>query len=310
MKKTVLFLLLTLALGCSLFGAIPSSGKFDWKSAKSLAPGVRLKTIVLEKPRPLQLQVVRVDLGNPRIYLITSPRDKDWGKPMPDYPKTKINTLRTRVSDFAAQRHKEGHDIRLAVNASPWGPWTAPFTHKYGGNIGLAMCEGKVVGLPRSGRPAFIERTNGEFAFIDVKKDDKATGIRNAVSGFQFVLRDGKQVCDNRMVLHPRTFYGLSKDNKTFYILVVDGRQKGYSEGFALCEGAKFLTYLGADDGLNMDGGGSTTLVTCRNGKTEIVNTPPGAGKASKAQKPNYTRKVATSIGICLGGKPKAPKQK
>ena len=308
MKRFVLVCWL-LVISLALCASLPE-GSFDWKNSSKAAPGIRLKEFTLKSPRPLKLYAVKVDLTHPGLYLVMTPPDKDWGKPMPDDPKTKINTLRTRVSDFAAQRYQEGHDIRLAVNASPWGPWKAPFTHKYGGNIGLAMCNGKVVGLPRKGRPAFIERTNGEFAFIDVKEGDSTAGIKNAVSGFQFVLRDGKQVCNNSMVLHPRTFYGLSKDNKTLYILVVDGRQKGYSEGFALCEGAKFLTYLGADDGLNMDGGGSTTLVTCRNGKSEIVNTPPGAGKATKAKKPNYTRKVATSIGICLGGKPQATKQK
>lgn len=301
MKKTVLFLLLTLVLGCSLFGAIPSSGKFDWKSAKSLAPGVRLKTIVLEKPRPLQLQVVRVDLGNPRIYLITSPRDKDWGKPMPDFPSMNIQTRRTRVWDFVKQNRAAGHDVRLGVNAAPWKPWTKPFNHKYGTHIGYAVSEGVEVAIPAERTvPALVVYKNGKTDMIDVKINEKPANVQTAVSGFFFVLRNGKQVCDENMRLEPRTFFGLSRDKRFLYILIADGRQKGFSEGMALCEGARYLKYLGAEDGINMDGGGSTTLVTYAKKELKVVNTPPGTGKIKPANKYRGTRSVANSIGVCL----------
>ena len=52
----------------------------------------------------------------------------------------------------------------------------------------------------------------------------------------------------------------MTADCKTLYILVADGRQPGYSMGLSTWEVAEMLRYLGADDGLNMDGGGSTTL--------------------------------------------------
>lgn len=52
----------------------------------------------------------------------------------------------------------------------------------------------------------------------------------------------------------------MSADKKTLYILVADGRQPNYSLGISTREVAEFLKYLGASDGLNMDGGGSTTL--------------------------------------------------
>jgi len=42
--------------------------------------------------------------------------------------------------------------------------------------------------------------------------------------------------------------------------VTVDGLQEGYSAGMSLPELAGFLKELGADDALNLDGGGSTTM--------------------------------------------------
>ncbi|MCS7223073.1 MAG: phosphodiester glycosidase family protein [Armatimonadetes bacterium] len=57
---------------------------------------------------------------------------------------------------------------------------------------------------------------------------------------------------------HPRTAVGLKKD--ALFFVVVDGRQPGYSNGMTLPELAQFLKGLGCEEGLNLDGGGSTTL--------------------------------------------------
>jgi exopolysaccharide biosynthesis protein len=53
-------------------------------------------------------------------------------------------------------------------------------------------------------------------------------------------------------------------------LVVVDGRQEGYSVGMSLPELTDLLLELGARDALNLDGGGSTTLVTERG----IINRP------------------------------------
>ena len=299
LKKSLVFVFLLSAI--CLPADFPT-GKFDWMRAQTLASGIRMKEFEYKKPRPLKIYAVRVDLANPDIYLVTSDRDKDWGKPMPDYPQMKIETRRTRVWDFVQKYHRSGQDIRLAVNASPWRPWTKPFTHKYAGSIGLVICNGKVVSHPdKRTVPALAVRKNGKVEFIEFKPGTDTKNIQLAVSGFTFVLRDGKQVCNNNMTLHPRTFYGLSQDGSKLYFLVADGRQKDYSECMALCEGAKMLKYLGAEHGINMDGGGSTTLVTCsKAGQAQVVNTPPGAGSADAKDKYKYTRKVANSLGVCL----------
>lgn len=59
---------------------------------------------------------------------------------------------------------------------------------------------------------------------------------------------------------HPRTLVGVSQDNRTLWLVVADGRAEGRS-GLTLCEAAQFLLEQGAHDALQLDGGGSSTLV-------------------------------------------------
>jgi hypothetical protein len=71
---------------------------------------------------------------------------------------------------------------------------------------------------------------------------------------------------------HPRSAVGFSRDSTTIYLVAVDGRQET-SDGMSLVELGDFLVGIGVYQGLNFDGGGSTTLVT--NGK--LVNHPSDA---------------------------------
>lgn len=56
---------------------------------------------------------------------------------------------------------------------------------------------------------------------------------------------------------HPRTM--LATNGEQLFAVVVDGRQSGHSEGITLAEGAYYLQALGADQAINIDGGGSST---------------------------------------------------
>lgn len=69
---------------------------------------------------------------------------------------------------------------------------------------------------------------------------------------------------------HPRTAVGFDETNQRMYFVVVDGRQPGYSIGMTLPELAAFLRELGCTQAINLDGGGSSTLVV----RGEVVNRP------------------------------------
>ncbi len=95
-----------------------------------------------------------------------------------------------------------------------------------------------------------------------------------AISGERILLDDGAlKVSDNRE-LHPRTAVGVDRDRGRVLMLVIDGRQS-HSRGYTLVELGRMLRSLGAEDALNFDGGGSTTMVvTNPKGVTKVVNQP------------------------------------
>jgi hypothetical protein len=58
--------------------------------------------------------------------------------------------------------------------------------------------------------------------------------------------------------------------------MVIDGRQAGWSDGATLYETGQWLRRLGAWNGLNLDGGGSTALAKLQNGSAVLMNKPSG----------------------------------
>ena len=68
---------------------------------------------------------------------------------------------------------------------------------------------------------------------------------------------------------NPRTLAGVRADG-TLLLVTVDGRRPGWSAGMTLRESALLMRSLGARDALNLDGGGSTTMVV----RGEVVNRP------------------------------------
>ena len=80
--------------------------------------------------------------------------------------------------------------------------------------------------------------------------------------------------CWNDSELHPRTAVGIDRDKGRILLLVVDGRSST-SRGYTLVEEARLLRKLGAEDAINFDGGGSSTMVapgTRR--RRSVLNTP------------------------------------
>lgn len=73
---------------------------------------------------------------------------------------------------------------------------------------------------------------------------------------------------------HPRTAVGFSRDSTRLFLFTVDGRQPGYSAGMSLFELADYMLKWPVYQGLNLDGGGSTTMVV----RGQVVNSPSDAG--------------------------------
>ena len=115
-----------------------------------------------------------------------------------------------------------------------------------------------------------------------------AEALQEALGGGPRILRDGtvsveyeqeglsKTFAEER---HPRTAVGYTQNGQVLFLVVVDGRQPGFSVGMTLEELAHFMRMRLADfsqaqenayQALNLDGGGSTTMAL----KGEVVNSP------------------------------------
>lgn len=92
---------------------------------------------------------------------------------------------------------------------------------------------------------------------------------------------------------HPRTAVGIARGGKRLILLTVDGRQKPYSDGMTLREIAEAMLALGANDAINLDGGGSTTMVVANAaGVPSVVNRPSD---------PSGERAVGNALAIVRG---------
>jgi hypothetical protein len=104
--------------------------------------------------------------------------------------------------------------------------------------------------------------------------------IKNSAGGWGKIVDRGKNTTPDTeksegimssfsLTKHPRSGIGFSADSTKIYFITVDGRQEK-SRGVSLDEFAEIMINEGIYSGLNLDGGGSTTLVY--NGR--VVNNP------------------------------------
>ncbi|HYT38846.1 MAG TPA: phosphodiester glycosidase family protein [Acidimicrobiia bacterium] len=103
---------------------------------------------------------------------------------------------------------------------------------------------------------------------------DTAAGVAESLGGSPILIRNGARwfadaANDFTRGRQPRTMVGWNPAGERL-LVTVDGRQPEASVGMTLGEAADLLLSLGATDGINLDGGGSTTFVT----GGEVVNTP------------------------------------
>lgn len=154
---------------------------------------------------------------------------------------------------------------------------------------GLSLSDGKLVSAPRTsagrGDPALlIERDGrariGYFTRNDLKSARwgvAGIGAAEKQSG-TLLVTDGQNTGGTARVQpgnkNPRTAAGVTADGRTLILLVVDGRQPTHSVGLTLPELADLMIELGADDAVNLDGGGSSSFYFVKGDGTVITNRP------------------------------------
>jgi hypothetical protein len=229
---------------------------------------------------PARLHVVRVDLTSAEIT-VHATREEDRGR---------------TVSAFAA-----GVGAQIAVNGDLFAP--AGYVPD-----GLAMGAGAawsqttddaVSALFRFGKVA--GRTDGLLVVPEsvVALGDLPSFVNGVVGGRPMLVRAGLAVtsydCADSgaiaCVRAPRTAIGLSDDNRTLWLVVVDGWQQG-SVGMTAAELAAFMRDRGVRDAIALDAGGASAMVIANEGG--LVSSP-----SDGVQRP-----VANHLGIAYGAQP------
>jgi exopolysaccharide biosynthesis protein len=78
-------------------------------------------------------------------------------------------------------------------------------------------------------------------------------------------------------ILHPRSAVGFDDSGKWLLLVVVYGRQPGFSEGIFLYELALLFRTKGCTQSINLDGGGSSIMLIQKpSQEAETVNRPSG----------------------------------
>ena len=119
----------------------------------------------------------------------------------------------------------------------------------------------------------------GDEVELSLTLEEEEGSIREAVGGGPRLVRNGAVSVEHLRERfsngfagkrHPRSGVGIR--DGTVVMVAVDGRQPGYSEGMTLYEFADLFIELGCRDAMNLDGGGSATMVV----RDRVMNSPSG----------------------------------
>ena len=271
---------LAFSVSLAFVALLACAEKVDWNKAKEISPGVRYREFAVETPRMMKCYMARVDLTQN------------------DLVSSEKGMKRERTLEFAKRLRGGGTNVVVAVNMCPWGGGCGDSPESIANYRldGLNVQNGEISSdkAVKGWFDGFFGvRKDGTPEVLDVPPETTLGEYRILLNGYARVLKDG--VPFNRRKeksLHPRTAVGVSKDRRYVYLLAVDGRQKGWSLGADYEDEAKFMLEAGAWDAVNMDGGGSTTIV-CRDAKAKrlrMMNRHDAMGA--------YTRAVAISLAV------------
>lgn len=251
---------------------------------QSLFPGVTYLRRDLTTPRPLVVHVLAIDMQLPKLEFLVTPSSNN------------TDVLCTRTTSQFLEEFK----LHAAINGGYFsyldaGNFPPKKTCPNGGDpvriSDYAASRGKVYSPKKTAQPVIHIGKKNQVQF------NKEPGqVFNAVSGDRLVVVDGKVVKNlAAQIPNPRTAAGLNKNGRWLTLMVVDGRQTGYSEGVTFPELAELLISYGVHTGANMDGGGSSAMVIRGvDGKARVLNSP------IEMNQPGRERPVGNHLGLFI----------
>lgn len=267
MKRT-----LTLLLCLAFFPAVQAQ-EIDDSFWTSLFCGVDYGSKTINEPRIMQMHVLRIDMQAEGVRFYSTP-----ALPKEEQDKGSETTRQTAV-DFL-----EEHKLQAAVNANFFSlPEGGSMSSAGRSNLlGLGVSEGELVSPDEEKYVPFCILKDKTPLIADDRSAFDLEKIDTGVAGGVVLMKDGvvPENIRNHEKPEPRTAVGISKDKRYVYFLLIDGRQKGFSEGASYADLAGCFEELGSWNALNLDGGGSSAMVVQDvDEKAKILNSPVGKGR-------------------------------
>ncbi|MEM8495433.1 MAG: phosphodiester glycosidase family protein [Planctomycetota bacterium] len=232
-------------------------------------------------------QLFEIEMDAPGLdFFLSPPADPNGDPPPPGPTWTVAQTTRDFVDSVGAQ---------IGINGDFYGT-SGIFRQP----IYTNLSDGTRYGLSFSG--SFLNVTDDNRAGIwsaESEMLDAGDNYWNAIGGNQRILTDGQVTAplnsSYTTTLNPHTAIGISEDRGRVFLLTVDGRQSGYSNGIRTDDMARLLHWFGAHDAINLDGGGSTTMVMDDSDdgtpNARLLNIPSDGGGGTE-------RLVANSLAV------------
>lgn len=262
---------LTILLGLPLiFYGISHGWRPVGRESRSLFQGIEYRREVRSHPRSLVIHQVTIDLMAPGIGVFVTP-----GNATPDNTETNART----TSDFLKE-----FKLQLAINANffwyfrektPWDYF--PKSGDRVNTVGQSISNGVDYSAAEPTWSALCFSID-RHARIE-KSGDCPIGTQQAVAGSMMLVDQSKplETPENTADsdgLYSRTVAAVDRQGEKLWIIAVDDKQPLYSEGVTLAEMTALVMELGAYAAINLDGGGSTTLVTETSSGIKILNSP------------------------------------
>ena len=260
----VVLLLVLAGAGCA-----PSPARGPQAAARLPAPLVRYWMVSRAEPRPLRIHHLKVDLADSRLELAAALAADPDG----DGPATAQLTPPVELARQAG--------ALALVNANPWRSLADQNGQRNTNwHEGMAV---EILGLACAGGVVRSAAEDPEHCSVWLDEGRRlhigglAAGEKpcEGVAGFARLLAGGQVLHAPGGPIHPRTALGMDAAGRYVYLVVVDGRQAGYSEGMTYQELAAYMRELGCADAVNLDGGGSSIMLLAEGeGRYRVVNDP------------------------------------
>ena len=220
------------------------------------------------------------------------------------YGDDDIDTIKTGRNWSMTETTKQAQSMQTRRNTNVVGAINAGgYDMSNGRPSGAFIMSGTVINEP-TGTTFWIDGS-GAAHITSAQECNAALAAGNvleAVASFGDIFENGhaRSGLDNT-TRASRTAIGIKADG-TVVMLMVDGRQAPYSVGMTMAEVGAAMEALGCAQAVNLDGGGSSTFATQREGESEN-NTSAGLTLRCRPSD-GYERKVSNTIMVLSKAQP------